>query len=328
MTISDVADALGISKTTVSRAISGKGRIGKETRDRVLAYIKEHDYRPSPIAKGLAQSKTYNIGWVIPGDSQAKDLPFFQKCMMGVSSKAIENDYDVLISLVFDDDNSGLEKIVSNHKVDGIVLGRTTVHDKRIKLMKEAGIPFVTVGSTNDKNVLQVDNDHLSACRELTNKLISKGIKNISYIGGNTTHIVNRTRYKGFETAHKDNAVTIDSRLIYVDCEQEKQIIKAVDGAMKNGTECIVCSDDRICSIVINKLRSDGISVPEDVKLASFYNSEMLVNNQPPITAICYDDVELGREACRLLLNRIEGISVENDRIGPGYKIEYKESTL
>ena len=57
-TIEDIARELGVSKTTVSRAISGKGRIGKETKERVLAYIEEHDYKPNVIAKGLAQSKT------------------------------------------------------------------------------------------------------------------------------------------------------------------------------------------------------------------------------------------------------------------------------
>ena len=66
ITIADVAEALGVSKTTVSRAISGKGRIGRETRERVLAYIEEHDYKPNVIAKGLAQSKTYNICVVMP----------------------------------------------------------------------------------------------------------------------------------------------------------------------------------------------------------------------------------------------------------------------
>ena len=61
ITIADVAEALGVSKTTVSRAISGKGRIGEATRKRVLDYIEEHDYKPNVIAKGLAQSKTYNL---------------------------------------------------------------------------------------------------------------------------------------------------------------------------------------------------------------------------------------------------------------------------
>lgn len=63
ITIADVAEALGVSKTTVSRAISGKGRIGQETRDRVLKYIEEHDYKPNVIAKGLAQSKHIIFVW-------------------------------------------------------------------------------------------------------------------------------------------------------------------------------------------------------------------------------------------------------------------------
>ena len=85
MTIADVAEALNISKTTVSRAISGKGRIGAETRRKVMEYIEKHNYKPSVIAKGLAQSKSYNIGWVMPSDYSVVDLPFFQKCLMAVS---------------------------------------------------------------------------------------------------------------------------------------------------------------------------------------------------------------------------------------------------
>ena len=74
ITISDVAEALGVSKTTVSRAISGKGRIGAATRKRVLEYIQEHDYKPNVIARGLAQSKTFNICVVMPGISR-RSLP-------------------------------------------------------------------------------------------------------------------------------------------------------------------------------------------------------------------------------------------------------------
>ncbi len=85
MTIDDIARALGISKTTVSRAISGKGRVGDDTRARVMDYIKEHNYRPNMTARGLAQQKTFNIGVVWPDDYNAVDLPFFQRCMIGMS---------------------------------------------------------------------------------------------------------------------------------------------------------------------------------------------------------------------------------------------------
>ena len=78
LTIADIADTLGVSKTTVSRAISGKGRIGSETRERVLKYIDAHNYTPNVIAKSLAQNKTYNLAVVMPGDYELIDLPFFQ----------------------------------------------------------------------------------------------------------------------------------------------------------------------------------------------------------------------------------------------------------
>lgn len=78
---SDVAEALGVSKTTVSRAISGKGRIGEATRQKVLAYIEEHDYKPNVIARGLAQSKTFNLCVVMPEDYALVDLPFFRKSL-------------------------------------------------------------------------------------------------------------------------------------------------------------------------------------------------------------------------------------------------------
>ena len=77
MTIDDIARELNISKTTVSRAISGKGRIGNKTREKVLQYINENNYRPNALAKGLAQSRTFNIGFVMPGDNNIVQLSFF-----------------------------------------------------------------------------------------------------------------------------------------------------------------------------------------------------------------------------------------------------------
>ena len=86
-TIEDIARELGVSKTTVSRAISGKGRISHATRDRVRAFIKEHDYRPNVVAKGLAQRKTYNIALLMPKDSPQLPQPqYFLPCNFQVPS--------------------------------------------------------------------------------------------------------------------------------------------------------------------------------------------------------------------------------------------------
>lgn len=175
ITIADVAEALGVSKTTVSRAISGKGRIGQETRDRVLKYIEEHDYKPNVIAKGLAQSKTYNLCVVMPGEYDVVDLTFFQECLFGIQEIAGIMEYDILLSICKNNDISSLERIISNRKVDGVILMRTFVEDRQIEYLQEKKVPFVTIGSSNYTGVIQIDHNHKSACKELTFHYFNEG---------------------------------------------------------------------------------------------------------------------------------------------------------
>lgn len=326
ITISDVAEALGISKTTVSRAISGKGRVSETTRNRVLEYIQKNNYTPNPIAKGLANSKTYNIGWVMPGDTTVTDLPFFQRCMMGVVETAISEDYDVLISMVYEHDISQLERVVKNHKLDGVILGRTLVEDDRIAFLKKSEIPFVVVGSSTAPGVVQVDNDHISACMELTSILIMKGIRSMALIGGSENQVVNVTRKNGFLKGLENSGIKATNSLIQMNCETSEEIERAVDEALKSKVQCIVCSDDRICYVVISKLRREGVNIPKDVKVASFYNSTLIENNQPPISAIQYDPKELGNVACRTLITMLNDKDVP-DRVMLGYDVMLKAST-
>lgn len=326
ITIGDVAKALGVSKTTVSRAISGKGRIGDATRQRVLDYIEENHYRPNPMAKGLADQKKYNICWAIPGDSNVYELPFFQRCMAGVCEVTMATDYDVLISLVYEDNISHLKRIVENRKVDGIILGRTLVDDMSVKYLKSMDIPFVTVGSTKEKNVFQVDNDQEKACKELTFKLLSRGYKKLALIGGPLNHVVNITRQKGFEMGLKAAGVDVKTDMLFLGNKTVEDVEKAATLAIKAGSECILCMDDSICRDVILKLRREGVSIPGDVGIASFYNSDLINDNQPQITTLEYDPKELGNVACKTLLKLIDGEDVPQKSL-LGYKVLLKEST-
>ena len=326
LTIGDIADALGISKTTVSRAISGKGRIGEDTRKKVLDYIDANNYKPNPMAKGLADQKTYNVCWVIPGDSTMSDLPFFQRCMAGVCEVTMSMNYDVLISLVYEENLSHLKRIVENKKVDGVIIGRTLVEDASVKFLKEVGIPFVVIGSTPEKNVIQIDNDHITACRELTSILVMKGIKRIALIGGSTTHVVNNSRYQGFKEGLESQGVAFNTDLCFLNNDTDEDVERAVDAALSVGVDCIMCMDDRICYAALMKLHRDEVVIPADVKVASFYNSDLLVNNQPAITALRYDPKELGNVACRTLMKVIDGEDVREKTL-LGYEVMLKGST-
>ena len=311
ITIADVAEALGVSKTTVSRAISGKGRIGAATRKRVLDYIEEHDYKPNVIAKGLAQSKTYNLCVVIPENYALVDLPFFQEALTGIQEIAGMHEYDILLCISQKDDVAGLERIVRNRKVDGIVLLRTSLKDPQIELLLKKNIPFVTTGSTTYKNVKQVDNDHLSACRELTSILLMRNMKRIALLGGSDSFVVNQNRWKGYQEAYIQTGSELAEELVFRNLESPAAIDAAVEAVLEKGADCILCMDDAVCGQVLRKLRQKEVRVPQDIKIASFYNSSVLENNIPSITSLSFHARELGMEACRNLLAQIEGEDTE-----------------
>lgn len=326
LTIGDIAQVLGVSKTTVSRAISGKGRIGEQTRKKVLDYIEEHNYSPNVVAKGLAQNKTFNLGLVLPGDYNVVELPFFQKCMLGISRVASAWGYDVLLSMVTADNISQLKRAVNNHKIDGVILTRTLADDTTMQYLLENEMPFVAIGSADDDRVVQIDNDHRSACREMTANLLEWGIKRIALIGSDESHIVTGNRLKGFEDAFADRAMWDGSRKIFLNVSDEREVDGIVEKLLTDKVECIVCMDDFLCGCVLNALQQRQIVVPEQMQVVSFYDSTVLANRIPSITSIRFDVEELGRKACETLLAMLDEKEVEQ-RTLLGYEVRIRKST-
>ena len=326
LTIGDIAQDLGVSKTTVSRAISGKGRIGQQTRRKVLDYIEEHHYRPNVIAKGLAQQKTYNLGLVLPGDTNIAELPFFQNCTLGISKAASAAGYDVLLSMVTENDITQLERAVTNRKIDGAILTRTLVDDVPMRYLKENGVPSVAIGSTDDNEVVQIDNDHRSACRELMGRLLKNGVKKIALIGGNESYIVTGNRLQGFGDAFDEVQNWSGTKRIMLNIDNGNIVDQIVEELLKEGTDCIVSMDDFLCGCVLNALQQRQVAVPEQIQAVSFYDSTMLANRLPSVTSIRFDVEELGRRACELLLRMLDGEEVER-RTLLGYEIRMRKST-
>ena len=326
ITIDDVAKALGISKTTVSRAISGKGRVGSETRDKVMAFIEKHNYRPNVSAKALASQRTFNIGVVWPDDYSTVDLPFFQRCMLGMNEVASNYGVDILISLINGDDISGLKRLVENRKVDGIILTRTLVEDVPAAYLKESGLPFVVVGKSNDPEIISVDNDNFGACRELTSILIAKGLKRLALIGGSTNHIITQTRYEGYAAAFKEAGIDINKTLVYLDVENNQRIAGILKDLRKKNIDGVICMDDSLAGEVMARCREEHIRIPEDIRVASFYNSSILENMIPSVTSLNFNDRNLGAVAAKTLLAMIEGEEVESQKL-KNYEVVLKDST-
>lgn len=327
ITILDVAEALNVSTTTVSRAISGKGRISEDTRQKVLAYIEANDYKPNVIAKGLAQKKTYNIALVIPGDCNLVDMPFFQNSMQGICEEASANDYDVMLVTTTVNSSANLERMITNNKVDGVILSRSLVKDRNVALLKAQSIPFVLMGTSRDTKILQVDNDHRAGCSELVGRMLGAGITKVGLIGGSKNYVVNRTRRQGYEDAFKNAGEQPETSLIFEDCDSPDKVASAVEKLIQEKVQSIVCMDDVVCYVVLQVLAEREILVPQQIQTASFYDSTLLKNSKPAVTSLLFDDKALGARTCRVLLRYIQGEKVEAKTL-LGYELVIRESTL
>lgn len=326
LTINDVARELGVSKTTVSRAMSGKGRIGEETRRKVNAYIKKHGYQPSVIAKGLAQSKTYNVCVLLPEDNYLQDMPFFQKALLGISEYLSGADYDAIIATASGHNIKNLERIVTNKKVDGVILTRTVQNDPAVAFLMEKKIPFVVIGLYKGEKVIQVDAKHEEAACELTRYLLGKGLKRIALLCGSPEHIVNQKRFSGVKQAYETMKIDSKYLALYENMNSDSDITRAIQDILYNGCDCVLCGDDRITISVLNKLRRDNVTVPEELRVATLFESIILDNYVPAITGLTYDVMQLGRIVAQQLLTMIQGNEVPV-LTTLDYHIVIKEST-
>lgn len=329
MNYGEIAEALGVSRTTVSRAMSGKGRIGEDTRRRIREYAALHCGYESLEEEGTIEKeavKTHNLALVIPSNWKLIDLPFFQRCMIGITEYAMRKDYDVLIVMASDKDTEQVRRLVEKKKVDGFLLGRTYVDDACVKYLKSTGIPFVTLGSLDDPEVIQIDNDHEAACRDLVSRMIAKGMRKIALVGNNRNHVVNNARFNGYCSGLEENHMAVRPDCVFLNADNKFRIESIVDEMILRKVDGIVCMDDTLCRWIITRLRRAQIRVPGQIRVASCYDSELLEDYTPSVTSIRFDAVELGRVAAQVLLDRIDGQKVPV-RTLLGHEIIVRDST-
>lgn len=324
--IYEIAQELGISTTTVSRAISGKGRLSEATRQRVLEYIASRNLDPCVRKRKYTDKKTGNILVTIPAEKDYALLPYFMEILSSVYDYCVIRGFQVMMAKTGANDIDALKTIISKHKVDGVVLTRTITDALDIKFLKERGVPFVAIGSYDDKTISQVDVDQMSGCRDLTSILLRMGIRKIALFCADRTHVVTKSRLKGFLQAYEDNDLDFDPQMIFDGAGEVFKAEQLTEEMLKKGVECILCMDDNICINVLNTLRKNGVRVPQDIRIASFYNSQVLNEYYPPISCVDFDIKELGTMAARVLLEALDG-EEKAGKITMGYNVILKEST-
>ncbi|QFJ54973.1 LacI family DNA-binding transcriptional regulator [Pseudobutyrivibrio xylanivorans] len=325
-TLDSIAQELGLSKTTVSRAISGKGRISEETRRKVNDYIKKINYRPSAVARSLAANRTFNVGLVVPADSALGEMPYFQTLMTGVCDRAMDYDYDVLIILADNDGITPLKHAVQNRKIDAVIVSRCERDSKVNAFLKQANIPYVIMGNPQDEGVLFVDNDNEGAATRMIETLIDKGIHKMALIGGGENINVTISRLEGYRKGFKNRGMTADESLIFLNMHKSERLDTVIKNVMEDEVECIVCMDDMLCNSVLNCLHNQGVSVPGDVKLCSFYDSNLLLNSKPSITSLYFDAKKLGASGLELLMRNLDGENVASQTL-TDFNIQMRDST-
>lgn len=323
-TLNDIAKALGVNKATVSKAISGKGTLSAQTRQRILKFISDCGYRPNAVAQSLARSRTNNIGVIMPGETNVFDMAFFRDCLEGACQAASASGYDVIVTMSAGTEQ--LRRLVENRKIDGMLVLRSLIRSDVVDYLKENQVPFALVGGSSNPEILSVDNNNLDACREMTARLINAGNRRMALLGGDENHFVNGTRLSGFREACAQTGLAEDDQQICLNLEAEGEIAAAVERALDAGIPCIVCMDDAICNMALVYLRGRDCRIPDEVQLVSFYDSVLMERNVPSVTSIRFDAVSLGRTACGKLIRVLAGQREENE-ILPDFTIRMRAST-
>lgn len=326
LSISEIARELGMSASTVSRAISGRGRVGEETKRRVLDYIAESGRKPHIRVSGFSDKKTMNICVTIPGEGDYAELPYFTRMIMTLYDFFVIRDYNIILVKTRSDDINALRDIIRRHKVDGVILTRVLENMADILYLKEKQVPFVVTGNCRDESVYQVDVDQRGGCHDLVDNLVKMGIRRTALLCGDLRQMVSQDRRDGYLAALRENNIPIERHLIAENAADRNVLEKVVLDILKEQVECIICSDDSICLSLLDYFREIGVVVPRDMRVASFYNSMVLNEYHPAVTSLDFDIREMGKAAGNMLLRLLEGLPCEKRKI-LGYKLLIKEST-
>ncbi len=310
ITVADIAREAGVSMMTVSRVINQGDGVSEATRQRIQKIIKRLNYRPSAIARSLATRQTGTLGLVLPDISN----PFFAEVARGAENLAYSKDYNVFLCNTEEDTQRELASLVSleEKRVDGVVLSSrltpTLLSDHLRHLpvavlinrrpARKAELPPVGVALLDD----------VAGGEMVTRHLVQRGHRAIGFLAGPSTSYSGRARAKGYQRALA--AVTPPRP------EWQFHCLPTVEGGLAAARELLLaqptltalfCYNDLVAVGAIQACVQLGRRVPQDVAIAGYDDIPLAALVTPSLTTCRTPRYELGAEAVRLLLNRIQG---------------------
>lgn len=313
VTIYTVAREARVSMATVSRVVNGNPNVKPETRQKVLDVIKQLNYRPNAVARGLASKKTTTVGVVIPNITD----PYFAELALGIDDVASMYKYNIILTNSDSDDEKILKVVRSllAKQVDGLIFMGHDVSDDLRNEFESTNTPVVVAGSVvNDDALPSVRINYQAAAKEATEFLLKHGDQQVAYITGPLRYSINgEDRLNGYKEALANNNVAFnESLVIETDGSYQAGYAKAQE-VIKKGLKAAYVTDDSLAAGLLNGLTDAGISVPDDFELISSNNTNYTKVVRPTITSITQPLYDLGAISMRLLTKLMDGDDSNDD---------------
>ena len=312
VTIKDIAKALGISTSTVSRALRDSYEISPDTKQMVLECAERLNYRPNPIALSLKEKRSRSIGVVVCEIANN----FFSQIINGIESIAYDRGYNVIISQSresYDREVIDLQYLASR-SVDGLLISLSTETSdlSHLKALHEKGLPIVFFDRITDEiNTHKVVIDNFRGAYDATTHLINNGYKNIAVLTNSEFLSITTERLAGYKEALQAHNIKVNNSYIR-HCFYGGMIFSEIEDAvnklftLKQKPDAIFTTSDKLTTGCLKTLQRRGIKVPDDIALVGFSNTDIPELINPPLTLVRQPAEEMGRAATELLLQLIE----------------------
>ncbi|TCL08818.1 LacI family transcriptional regulator [Shimia isoporae] len=313
--LKDLSAKLGLSQTTVSRALNGYPEVSESTRLRVMQVAKEMNYAPNARAKRLATGRTMTIGHVLPVSKKHEMVnPIFADFIAGAGEVYSANGYDLQLSVVEDVDEEGFyRRLAARGTVDGMVVHGPKVNDMRVPLLTELGMPFIVHGRSSDVDLPYnfVDVNNRRSFERATSFLLDLGHRRIALLNGFSDMDFAARRAAGYSSALATRGVSPDPDLMLHDEMTEAFGYDAMRSffEMDNSPTAVVCSSIIPAIGVRRALWDAGLVMGKDVSVIVHDDDLSYFRNGgdvPEFTAVRSSVREAGRRVGEVLMDMIE----------------------
>jgi len=308
-TIGDIAQALGVAPSTVSRALNGRTDINVNTRQAILDTARQLDYQPNQLALGLKNSATNTIGVVIPDIER----PFFANVVSGIQQVADEEGYQVMICQSKESYATEVRTVraLMASRVDGLLICHSleTKDFDHVKPEACRGIPVVHFDRvSNEVNSSRVMIDDRGGAFAVTEHLIQQGCRRVAVLAGSESLLINQQRVAGYRDALKHYHVPFREEWLCYNTFQSTLTLAALNRWLElpEPPDAIFAIRYSDAFDIMTALKRRGLRIPADVAIAGFGDEPLAGMLEPGLTTVDLHPHRIGQQAARLFLEQIQ----------------------